>query len=741
MKTLSALVALLPSSLGFAFPTPPARLIVNAAITLDLLHPESDGPLPPIASGSTVYWLTMSNSQQLDAVCQGEPPSGAASQAALLRLAVCPSLTSAPSPPASEVCVGTQLLLSDDMIQAWEFRLESGEACAYHIHTRPYIFINLAGSTTQAIGADGDDVGEPNLQQEGHCVFVPPNALGAHGVRNVGKESFLQFVIELKQCAGSGWAPPLSVQEAEERVTTLFRRLKAATAETAEADALVAELQAARDALAELQVDAQRRECERGIAAAAAGGGEAAAIALDALGASGIQPDQGCFNAALRACLLSEEPEQGEWALMLFEEAVNAGADGPSASMALAACVCAGGWLPAEQLLAAAIRLDCPPPQPALESLLRCCAAAEHGVVAAEAEAAARLSRQAARLLLSHGVSTTMTAKGWVITLPGVLSAAGAATLVDAALSRLLSMQLDAGPTRSVLNGDVRLALDEAATTSDAASEAAAAELDLQWTTAEMLSRLKTGEDGAARLASSLQPLLREQLGAAELIVGCSPSEEPPASFVLTLARADVEEWLRERCVEAWSTEGTQLRADRIAAEERAAAEEAAREAEEAAREAARAASQAATDTLRAKRTSKWERANQRVVKLAERERLSKRSVFEVAIDDMVVKAVADSEQAEASPPDSVVDAPAEEAAREAAGVVASAADDEVSTLSGVGPTRAAKLRAAGIATIGDLAPMEDEAMESAAKSHGLPKTSMARWRAEARERCGLPDL
>ena len=87
------------------------------------------------------------------------------------------------------------------------------------------------------------------------------------------------------------------------------------------------------------------------------------------------------------------------------------------------------------------------------------------------------------------------------------------------------------------------------------------------------------------------------------------------------------------------------------------------------------------------------------------------------------------------------MDAPAEEAAREAAGVVASAADDEVSTLSGVGPTRAAKLRAAGIATIGDLAPMEDEVMESAAKSHGLPKTSMARWRAEARERCGLPDL
>ena len=53
-----------------------------------------------------------------------------------------------------------------------------GEACAFHRHALPYVFINLASSTTQALDVDGACIGAPNPQAEGHCVFVGPEALG-----------------------------------------------------------------------------------------------------------------------------------------------------------------------------------------------------------------------------------------------------------------------------------------------------------------------------------------------------------------------------------------------------------------------------------------------------------------------------------------------------------------------------------------------------------------------------------
>jgi hypothetical protein len=94
--------------------------------------------------------------------------------------------------------VGTKLLLSDEYVSVYEFRLAPGERAAYHRHRLPYCFVNLSSSTTQALASDASFVGEPAFQKSGHSVWVAPDALGEHGVLNVGESEFLQFIVECK---------------------------------------------------------------------------------------------------------------------------------------------------------------------------------------------------------------------------------------------------------------------------------------------------------------------------------------------------------------------------------------------------------------------------------------------------------------------------------------------------------------------------------------------------------------
>ena len=368
-----------------------------------------------------------------------------------------------------------------------------------------------------------------------------------------------------------------------------------------------------------------------------------------------------------------------------------------------------------------------------------------------DAAAAARLSRQAARLLPGEAVSGA----GWTVTVPGAPSAAGAAVLLDASLNRLLSAQLEAGPTSSVLDDDVKIVLVEP--TEHAVTdvlpgevlEVGASELSEVWKAAEAASGVTYGAESAARLAASLQPLGREQLGAPNMVISvATAADESPPRHVLTLPRGDVEEWLRARCVATWYAEGAQLKTDRLEAERRAE-EEAQRAAEEAAaREAARAASEAAATSLRNKRLTRWERANQKILQKAENERRSKRSVFEVAIEQMAHRAAEaqgiDIEAVLADPSESDAGEVSAEGAREedaAKAETSGAGSDDVSTLNGVGPARATKLRTAGFATVGALAVFDIEGLSAVAKDHKLPLTSLARWRAEARERCALDSL
>ena len=97
--------------------------------------------------------------------------------------------TRAPSCPAA--CSGTRCIRGP-------FDHNAGTQRRYHTHTRPYAFVNLEASLTQALAPDGGAVGEPAYQEEGQVTFVAHDQLSSHGVRNVGEQTFVQFVVEFK---------------------------------------------------------------------------------------------------------------------------------------------------------------------------------------------------------------------------------------------------------------------------------------------------------------------------------------------------------------------------------------------------------------------------------------------------------------------------------------------------------------------------------------------------------------
>ena len=170
-----------------------------------------DGAAPP------AYWLYHEPGEPLSA-CVAEPGAATERPALLLTLlgeaptplpaaeatggsAVPPPPPS--PPPAAVLGVGTRLLLEDERVALWEFQLAPGERCPFHTHRRAYAFVNLEASLTQALADDGSDFGKPAFQTQGQVTYVSPEHLGSHGVRNVGDQPFVQFVLEFKDRAVS----------------------------------------------------------------------------------------------------------------------------------------------------------------------------------------------------------------------------------------------------------------------------------------------------------------------------------------------------------------------------------------------------------------------------------------------------------------------------------------------------------------------------------------------------------
>ena len=110
-----------------------------------------------------------------------------------------PSPTKNSRQGSGNTSIGTRLLLSDDLVQIWEFRLDPHECCPFHCHSLEYFFINLAVSETLEMDSDGNAVDNiPRSQTENQITFVPYQDLGAHGVKNVGTSVFQQFIDESK---------------------------------------------------------------------------------------------------------------------------------------------------------------------------------------------------------------------------------------------------------------------------------------------------------------------------------------------------------------------------------------------------------------------------------------------------------------------------------------------------------------------------------------------------------------
>lgn len=101
-------------------------------------------------------------------------------------------------PNQKNLNIGTKRLYRDNRVQIWEFRLQPGEACPYHDHTRAYFFLNLTASINQELNAAGDPVPNslPSNQVAGQCTYISRECCGSHAVRNVGETLFLQFIVE-----------------------------------------------------------------------------------------------------------------------------------------------------------------------------------------------------------------------------------------------------------------------------------------------------------------------------------------------------------------------------------------------------------------------------------------------------------------------------------------------------------------------------------------------------------------
>ena len=436
----------------------------------------------------------------------------------------------------------------------------------------------------------------------------------------------------------------ISVQDAELKVQRLFALIKSNANEAEET--LVAELQAAQSHLASLKCAEQRVACEQAITSA--GGGETAALLLEELTTSGVEPDRGCFLAALRACAHpSDRSLAGEWALMIYDDACTAGfADGVASSLALHACVHARSWGTASSVLAAATRVRALPPYSALEALLACCSHAADDTASSSSSSAhtlpARLAIETAEALL-QALERYWQPGTMAIRVPGRPTAAAIVTLVCAVLRELYEEQVRHGPSASVVKSAIRVVLsapeeleghggsggggmDDAMATERQCDAwlGGGGELWADLTAAPPIAARSLDLPAARGIVPDVTAQLRERLGceALEVEVGVDTTDW------FTVTQAGIDEWLRTECVAVWH-------ADTVALADRQRAAEAKLAAEAAARDAAAAAAAASTVALRESLEERWASRNARRAAALERERLNERNAFAVAIDTM----------------------------------------------------------------------------------------------------------
>lgn len=96
--------------------------------------------------------------------------------------------------------VGTKLLFEDDRVRVWQVRLAPGEQGPVHRHDLDHLLIQVAGDRI-AVMPESDSEGPYRHYLEADVVpgaVVAVTGGGVESAKNVGREPYLEVVIELK---------------------------------------------------------------------------------------------------------------------------------------------------------------------------------------------------------------------------------------------------------------------------------------------------------------------------------------------------------------------------------------------------------------------------------------------------------------------------------------------------------------------------------------------------------------
>ncbi len=88
--------------------------------------------------------------------------------------------------------IGTKVLFEDDDVRVWKLDLAPGEATPIHEHKHDYVFVVVAGGSTETVNRDGTS--ERSNDRRGDAVHH--HAPLVHHLRNLGDSRYVNVIVE-----------------------------------------------------------------------------------------------------------------------------------------------------------------------------------------------------------------------------------------------------------------------------------------------------------------------------------------------------------------------------------------------------------------------------------------------------------------------------------------------------------------------------------------------------------------
>ena len=88
--------------------------------------------------------------------------------------------------------IGTKVLFEDDDVRVWKLELGAGEATPMHEHTHDYVFVVVAGGSTETVNSDGTSYRSEDHRRNAVHLQAPL----AHQLRNLGGSRYLNVIVE-----------------------------------------------------------------------------------------------------------------------------------------------------------------------------------------------------------------------------------------------------------------------------------------------------------------------------------------------------------------------------------------------------------------------------------------------------------------------------------------------------------------------------------------------------------------